>query len=99
MLKVSVHCLQFQYVLQDVRHPRADQNRRSVQGGIAEYVYERTIYRQAVAYRVGGGGVKPPKFRSFYKAEPNSLFRGKYMSDNLIRIRVSLVCKLSGTPD
>jgi hypothetical protein len=41
----------------------------------------------------------PPKFRSFDKAEPNSLFHGKYIRNNLIRIRVSLICKLSGTPD
>jgi hypothetical protein len=41
----------------------------------------------------------PPKFRSFDKAEPNSLFCGKYICNNLIRIWVSLICKLSGTPD
>jgi hypothetical protein len=41
----------------------------------------------------------PPKFRSFDKAEPNSQFRGKYIRNNQIRIRVSLICKLSGTPD
>jgi hypothetical protein len=40
-----------------------------------------------------------PKFRSFDKAKPNSQFRGKYIRDNLIRIWVSLICKLSGTPD
>jgi hypothetical protein len=48
----------------------------------------------------GGSGVQiPPKFRSFNKAEPNSQFRGKYIRNNLIRIRVSLICKLSGTLD
>jgi hypothetical protein len=50
----------------------------------------------------GGGveGFKPhPKFRSFEKAEPNSLFCGKYIRNNLIRIRVSIICKLSGNPD
>jgi hypothetical protein len=41
----------------------------------------------------------PPKLRSFDKAEPNSQFRGKYIRNNLIRIRGSLICKLSGTPD
>jgi hypothetical protein len=41
----------------------------------------------------------PPKFRSFDKAESNSQFHGKYMRNNLIRIWVSLICKLSGTPD
>jgi hypothetical protein len=50
----------------------------------------------------GGGGVgfqpRPPKFLSFDKAEPNSQFRGKYIHNNLTRIRVSLICKLSGTP-
>jgi hypothetical protein len=37
--------------------------------------------------------------RSFDKAEPNSLFRGKYIRNNLIRTRGSLICKLSWTPD
>jgi hypothetical protein len=41
----------------------------------------------------------PPKFRSFDKPDPNSQFRRKYIRNNLIRIRVSLMCKLSGTPD
>jgi hypothetical protein len=44
-------------------------------------------------------GVKPtPKFRSFDKAEPNFKFRGIYFRNNLIRIWVSFICKLSGTP-
>jgi hypothetical protein len=46
-----------------------------------------------------GGSNPPPKFQSFDKAEPNSLFHGKYIHNNLIRIRVSLICKLNGTPD
>jgi hypothetical protein len=34
---------------------------------------------------VGFGGFKPsPKFRSFEKAEPNSLFRGKYIRNCLV---------------
>jgi hypothetical protein len=43
----------------------------------------------------------PPrsKFPSFDKAEPNSQFREKYIRNNLIRIRVSLIYKLSATPD
>jgi hypothetical protein len=41
----------------------------------------------------------PPKFRSFDKAKPNSQLCGKYVHNNLIRIQVSLICKLSGTPD
>jgi hypothetical protein len=56
----------------------------------------RPIY-SGVPKGVGGGGVN--KFRSFDKAEPNSQFRGKYIRNNLIRIRGSLICKLSGTPD
>jgi hypothetical protein len=48
------------------------------------------------------GVVKPPpppqKFRSFDKAEQNSRLRGKYIRNSLIRIRASLICKLSGTP-
>jgi hypothetical protein len=54
----------------------------------------------SVAYRGGFGGFtpSPPKFRNFDKAEPNSQFRGKYIR-NLIIIWVSLICKLSGTPD
>jgi hypothetical protein len=47
----------------------------------------------------GGSNPPPPKFRSFDKAEPNSQFRGKYIRNNLIRIRVSFICKLSVTPD
>jgi hypothetical protein len=54
-----------------------------------------------MAYRGGVWGSNPltPKFGSFDKAEPNSQFRGIYIRNNLIRIRVSLICKLSGTPD
>jgi hypothetical protein len=39
------------------------------------------------------------KLQSFEKTEPNSQFCGKYICNNLIRIQVSLICKLSGTPD
>jgi hypothetical protein len=42
------------------------------------------IPSSAVAYR-GGFGVSTtllPKFRSFEKAEPNSLFHGKYIPNN-----------------
>jgi hypothetical protein len=46
-----------------------------------------------------GVQLPPPKFRSFDKAEPNSQFREKYIRNNPIRIRVSLLCKLSGTPE
>jgi hypothetical protein len=47
----------------------------------------------------GGLGVQtPPKFRSFEKDRPNSQFRGIYICNNLIRIRVSLIYKLSETP-
>jgi hypothetical protein len=49
--------------------------------------------------RKGGGVQTHPKFRSCDKADPNTLFHGKYIRNNLIRIRVSLICKLSGTPD
>jgi hypothetical protein len=55
----------------------------------------------AVAYR--GSWVwmiqaPPLKFRSFDKAEPNSQFCGIYIRNNLIRIRVSFIRKLNGTP-
>jgi hypothetical protein len=46
-----------------------------------------------------GGSTPLPKFKSFDKAKPISRFRGKYIRNNRIRIRVSLICKLSGTPD
>jgi hypothetical protein len=49
--------------------------------------------------RGGGLTAPPPKFRSFDKAKPNPQFRAKYIRNNLIRIRGSLICKLSGTPD
>jgi hypothetical protein len=40
---------------------------------------KNTIQYNAVAYRGGLGGFKPPlKFQSFDKAKPNSYFRGKY---------------------
>jgi hypothetical protein len=42
-------------------------------------------------WRTEGGG--------FDKAKPNSQFHGKYICNNLIRIRVSPTCKLNGTPD
>jgi hypothetical protein len=45
------------------------------------------------------GGSNPPKFQSFDKVELNSQFYGKYIRNNLIRIRVSLICKLGGNPD
>jgi hypothetical protein len=48
---------------------------------------------------VGGSNTPSTKFRSFNKAEPNSQFREKYIRNNLTRIRVSLICKFSGTPD
>jgi hypothetical protein len=57
---------------------------------------------RTVAYlgRGGGGlGVQPPIFRYCDNAEPNSQFRGIYIRNNLIRIRGSLIYKLSGTPD
>jgi hypothetical protein len=47
-----------------------------------------------------GGVQNPPKFRSFDKAQPNFKFHGKYICNNLIRIiQVSIICKLSRTPD
>ena len=41
----------------------------------------------------GGGSTPhpPPKFRSFDKAEPNFQFCGKYIRNNLTRIRLSLI--------
>ena len=48
-------------------------------------------YPEAVAYRGGGFKPPPPKFRSFDKAEPNSQFCGKYIRNNLTRIRLSLI--------
>jgi hypothetical protein len=50
------------------------------------------VQLEAVAYRVGG-------CLGFDKVEPNFQFRGNYINNNLIRIRVSFICKLSGTPD
>jgi hypothetical protein len=46
-----------------------------------------------------GDSKNPPKFRSFAKAEPNSQFHGICIHNNLISIRISLICRLSGTPD
>jgi hypothetical protein len=47
---------------------------------------------------VPGEGFQTPKFQNFDKAKPNSQFHGKYIDNNVIRIRVSLIHKLSGTP-
>jgi hypothetical protein len=69
--------------------------------GMLKCFYNSNMF-QPVAYREKGSlGVQhpPPKFRSFDKAEPNSQFRGKYTLNNLVRIRGSHFCKLSGTPD
>jgi hypothetical protein len=56
-----------------------------------------TIYVSEILNRgVPRGGVSL-KFRSFDKAEPNSQLLGKYIRHNPIRIRVSSICKLSGT--
>jgi hypothetical protein len=55
----------------------------------------------AVVYRGGGGGVKKhphPEIPNFWQSWSEFQFRGKYICNNLIRIRVSLICKLSGTP-
>jgi hypothetical protein len=48
---------------------------------------------------LGGSTYPTPKFRSFEKAEPNSQFRGICVRNNLNRIRILLICKLSGTPN
>jgi hypothetical protein len=66
------------------------------------YENERLMpYYRTLAYPEGGfGGFKrlpPTLFRSFDKAEPNSQW--KIDLKNLIRIRVSPICKLGGTPD
>ena len=55
--------------------------------------WSASFYFRAVAYRGRGFGVfkPPPKFLSFDKAEPNSQFRGKYIRNNLTRIRLSLI--------
>jgi hypothetical protein len=58
------------------------------------FITTQNIRSLSVAFR-GGFGVfnppPPPKFRSPGKAEPNSQFRRKYIRNNLIRIRVSLI--------
>jgi hypothetical protein len=69
------------------------------EASVSRYLWPRTGL-ETVAYQGGFGGSNPspPKFRSFDKAEPNSQFHGKYIR-NLIRVLVSLIFKLSGTPD
>jgi hypothetical protein len=46
----------------------------------------------------GGSNYPPPRFHSFAKTETNSQLRGIYTRNNLVRIRVSFICKLSRTP-
>jgi hypothetical protein len=65
-------------------------HRREEKHGWKEY--------KPVAYWGGESYTHPSKFRSFDKVDTNSQFRGKYICDSLIRIQVSLVYKLSGTP-
>jgi hypothetical protein len=65
-----------------------------------DYCCIPTYRATPVAYRGGfADSNPPPKFRSFDKSEPDSQFRGKHICNNLIRKRVPLICKLSGTPD
>jgi hypothetical protein len=47
----------------------------------------------------GLGGSTPPPPRSFEKAGPNSQFCGIYICNNIIRIWVSFIYKLSETPN
>jgi hypothetical protein len=48
-----------------------------------------------------GGGLRSsnPPLPEIPKLSQIPKIRGKYIRNNLIRIRVSLICKLSGTPD
>jgi hypothetical protein len=67
---------------------------------VKAYFKTRHWQPYSVAYRGGGGSTPPPpKFRSFDKAEPNSQFRGIYIHNNVIRIRISFICKSSETHD
>jgi hypothetical protein len=71
-----------------------------ISNGIIYYYKYKEMGCIAVACLGGGlGGLTPLKFRSFDKAEPNFQFCGKYIHNKLIRIRVSLICKLSRTPN
>jgi hypothetical protein len=47
----------------------------------------------------GGWGVQPPSLNSAVLTKLSRIPSGKYIRNNLIRIRVSLVCRLSGTPE
>jgi hypothetical protein len=67
---------------------------------VTSYTYLLPV--SGVTRRVVFGGVQhppPPKFRGFDKAETNFHFRGKYIRNNPIRIRISFICKFSGNPD
>jgi hypothetical protein len=80
--------------------PSSEANRFSASQEIPQILWNRNFHYQWRIEGVGELGVQtplPPKFRSFEKAEPNSQFRGKCIRNNLTRIRVSLICKLSGT--
>jgi hypothetical protein len=73
----------------------------TVEKGYKKGKVKLSLSTPPVAYRGAMGGSNPPpaKFRPFDKSEPNSQYRGKYIRNNLIRIRVSLIYKLSGTAD
>jgi hypothetical protein len=59
-----------------------------------------TTHYDIPQWHTGGGGVTPSPSTinsEVLTTELNSQFRGKLIRNNLIRIRVSLICKLSGT--
>jgi hypothetical protein len=73
--------------------------RGSETGWAPEPIWTRTPWQWRTEKGGWGGWNLPPKFKRFDKAEPNSHFRGIYIHNNVIRIRVSFICKSSGTPD
>jgi hypothetical protein len=62
-------------------------------------ILSASLYSSDVPRGFGGFNPPPPEIPTFAKAEPNSQFRGIYIRNNLITIRVSFIWKLSGTPD
>jgi hypothetical protein len=68
-------------------------------GAVVEALRYKREGRGITGVPRGGSNPHHPKFRSFEKAGPNSQFYGIYICNNLIRIRVSLIYKLSQTPN
>jgi hypothetical protein len=88
----------------EIKHCLPERRNKDLLPGKSNYVSLHAFRLIDPGQQVSGvprrGGLEcstpTPIFLSFDKAEPNSQFHGMYICNSLIR--VSLICKLSGTP-